>query len=208
MKQNLSQLVRDTVVFFRLIPKGYRLGMLFVLVLVTGLITTILMVSSSHMPPPLETVKSSDLPIIEAEKKTPDTVQELFDPTTEQTNEQKRKDAVLANVDTILLNAYTLSRCRKLTSEEYSDTYQMLINFVMAHQLANDAAAADAVVRERASATSGSYELIYGRLKCGDIDTNNLAYALQVWRQNMRLAPLRNQQPTLNAIEAPTPVSP
>lgn len=200
MQQNPTKLLNEIIASLRLIPKSYHVPLAGMALLVVGLIAAVLAVEASDDTTKITYTKGDVA--LEAPIKPPapkDAVRDLFDPSTGQTAAQQRESAVHSQIDNILLNSYVLMRCKKLSQAEYQDTYQMLINYVIAQQLAATRDAADAIVRERAKAANASYEMIYGRLKCGEIDGKGLAYSLEVWRSNMRLAPIRQQTPNLPA---------
>jgi hypothetical protein len=200
------QLLSEILNFIHLIPKGYRWPLLGVALLVVGLIATIIMVSESRPLPPLKPVEVAlEDPISPA---TGDAVTDLFDPSTGQTRAQQHEAAVLAQVDNILLNSFILSRCRRLNAEEYQDTYQMLVNYTLANRLAPDLTAAEAIVRERANAATATYQMVYARLTCGDLDTKGLADVLARWRANARLSHVKLVDPKLSAPASPPSTSP
>lgn len=186
----LPKLLSEIAASARLIPAGYRWPLALMALLVVSLVVAIVLVSPTALPPaaPPAVVVATPSPPVSA---TGDPVKDLFDPNTAQTAEQQRETAALAQIDNILLTSYLLTKCNKMKPEEYNDTYQLLLTYAKLQRLVLTIEAADVLVRERAKAAAGSYELVYSRVNCSDIGKEKLAADLDLWRRNTRLAPIR-----------------
>ena len=169
------------------IPPGYRLPLVVMAGLVGLLLLAIVMVSPPTAPVALESMQPA--PIKQGDPTDP--IIELFNPSAAQTAAQQHESATIEQIDNILLNSYLLTKCKKMKPDEYSDTWQMLVLYARVQKLASNMQEADALVRKRAAAASGSFQMVYGRLKCGDVDSERLAYQLDIWRRHTRLSPIK-----------------
>ncbi len=188
MKTLLRQLLKEAR---QRIPPGYRWPLVGMAGLVTLLFIAISMVSPSAVPLPV-TPPPSEAPWPSQTTNNP--IIELFSPGARLSAAQRHQSEAVEQIDNILLNSYLLVKCKKMKPNEYSDTWQMLLVYAQVKKLAKNIHEADALVRQRAAATQGSYAMVYGRLSCGDVDTERMAYQIDVWRRNTRLSPIREKK--------------
>lgn len=186
----MPPLLREFQALFHSIPAAYRWPLFGMTALVISVLLAIILVSSTADAPMEEPIPAILAAPIVTPQVSADPVTDLFDPSAEQTAIEQRESAALAQIDNIFLNAYLLNRCGKLTNEEYSDTYQLLITYAKLQKLASTKAEAEALIAEHAKSTAASYQLVYRNTSCGDINREKLAADLDQWRRMTRLAPV------------------
>ena len=111
------------------------------------------------------------------------TILELFNPSDQSLTQQLSETGLRQNIEQILTTSFVLTRCGHITEDDYRNSFLALIAYAQATKLSNDAASAEAVVRQIAESAGASYSLIYSRTKCDHPQLPGLAQQLLIWQK-------------------------
>lgn len=111
-----------------------------------------------------------------------DLVLDLFEPTPDQLHAQHSAHTVHNQVEHALVVSFLLTRCGLISEQEYSDTYNALIRYLVARDIAPDITTAARETRRLAQSAGASYALVYSRVPCTDPSLPPLVSSLTQWR--------------------------
>ncbi|MEJ0009861.1 MAG: hypothetical protein WDN72_04630 [Alphaproteobacteria bacterium] len=192
LRQQINSILSE-LKLLQSIPPSWRLPLAGGAIFVVILLVTIVLTVRSELP---DTEESK--PVVMAPIQAPPApaaaspVIDLFSPSDRQAADQRRTTAVTEQIDNILLSTFILVHCKKQTSEDYSDIYQLLISFSRIQGLAHNYAEGDALVRKRAESVGGSFSMLYGNTDCdNDREMQRMLHQLDAWRHATRLAPVK-----------------
>ena len=146
-----------------------------------------------HSPPPAPAPIAAAPPELPAPRPVvapapaarPDLVLDLFEPDSASLSAQQSDSALRGQIEHALTVSFVLTKCRLITQDEYSGTYNDLITYAASRHMAPDLPGAAVRVREIAKSAGASYSLVYSRVPCTDASLPPLAASLRDWRNQL-----------------------
>jgi len=137
-------------------------------------------VSAPHQAPPIPepaAVATPSPPTAE-----PDLILDLFEPTPASLDAQQQATILRNQIEHALVVTFLLTRCTYVSQQEYSDTYNAIIQYAARSGLSPDIASAAAEVHRLSSSAGASYSLVYSRVPCTDPSLPPSLASLRQWR--------------------------
>ena len=110
-------------------------------------------------------------------------VLELFNPSDQSLTHQLNKTNLSQQIEQALTISFMLTKCGKLSQDEYRDAFRALSLYAQTTHLATDGKDAETLVRHIAESSGASYSLIYSRLSCNSPQLPILAAQLRSWTE-------------------------
>lgn len=120
-------------------------------------------------------------PVISADTATD--VLELFSPSDESLTHQLNDTVIRQHIEQIIATSYVLGNCKRITTENYRDSFRALIVYAQRTKFADSYVTAEAKVRAIAQSASASYSLLYYRTKCDDPKLTRTTEQLLAWQK-------------------------
>jgi hypothetical protein len=120
-------------------------------------------------------------PLATAKARNDQIVLELFNPSDQSLTHQLNKTNLSQQIEQALTISFILTKCGKLSPDEYRDAFRALILYAQTVHLATGADDAENLVRHIAESSGVSYSLIYSRLNCDSPQLPILATQLKSW---------------------------
>ncbi|MES2983910.1 MAG: hypothetical protein V4735_01835 [Pseudomonadota bacterium] len=107
---------------------------------------------------------------------------ELFNPSDQYLTNQLSDTVITQQIEQIFTLSFVLTKCHRITADDYRDSFRALIVYAQQMKLAPDGVSAEARVRKIAESAGASYALVYSRTNCADPDLPIRAQQLLKWQ--------------------------